>query len=161
MLCPPLPQSTVGQCPSCHPFTIFFLFPSSIYSTASFWSLQVLGRGRTPASGLEEDWRLQGVTLQMSSIYQAQGGEKGNKTGVLRPVGCAEEVRSLGAVNATRLCLGCVRDGAWAAGVLRLPDTSLQHSYVRGQGWGHFLALCNTLPLYVQRLCCLFMYSIV
>lgn len=46
------------------------------------------------------------MTPQTSSIYQAQGGKKGNETGVLRPVGCAEEVPSLGAVNATR--------GVWA-----------------------------------------------
>lgn len=136
----PLPHATVRQCPWCHPFTIFFHFPRSIYSTASFWSLKLPGR-RTPASGLEEDRSPQGMTPQTSSIYQAQGGKKGNETGVLRPVGCAEEVPSLGAVNATRWCLGCVRYTARTAGVLRLPGVTLQHSYVWGQGWGHFLAL--------------------
>lgn len=69
------------------------------------------------------------MALRMRSMSQAQGGTKGNKTGVLRPVGCAEEMQSLRAVNATWLSLGCVRNGAWTAGVL-----SLQRPYVWGQG---------------------------
>lgn len=42
-----------------------------------------------------------GDDTAMSSFYQAQEGKKKNKTGVLRPAGCAN-LQSLGAVNATQ-----------------------------------------------------------
>lgn len=86
------------------------------------------------------------MTLHMTVIFQVRGGKRGNETVVLRPVRYAEKVQGLGATYATRLCLGYARYGAWTVGVLGLPDMSIQHYYVWGQGWGHFLTLCNTLP---------------
>lgn len=58
------------------------------------------------------------------------GRKKENKTGVLRPAGCAEKLQRLGAFNATQS--GCVRYGAWTAGVLRLAGMSLPHPYKTG-----------------------------